>query len=269
MLLIRIISNVLFFLSFFFLISVHGVERLPDAFKNSGVQEKLGGLVDFNSVLYNEAAEKVNLNSFLGQKPILLNFAYYTCPKLCHLVVDGMTEALIHMPKSLIDDIKILTISFDHRDNQETTSMFKEKHVKKLSSKFKKELNWDFLYGSSDSVKKIADSVGFQYMYDAKSSQYSHPSCLIFISPEGKVTRYLYGIVHNSFDVKMSLIESKKNNILSTVESMLMFCYNYDPNQKGFVLQAVKLMKIAAVVTVFVLFFFLFLLFKSEGMKNG
>ena len=102
------------------------------------------------------------------------------------------------------------------------------------------------------------------YFFDDKSKQYSHPSGLIVLSPSGKITRYLYGIMHNSFDLKLSLIEAKKNKSLSTVESMLLFCYNYDPNQKGYVLQAVRLMKISGIVTVFMIVFLIYFLNKMS-----
>jgi len=111
----------------------------------------------------------------------------------------------------------------------------------------------------------LADSVGFRYYFNTKSNQYAHSSALIFLSPKGIITRYLYGITFDSFDLSMSISESRKNKVLSTVESILLFCYNYDPDEQGYVLEAVKLMKFAGTLTVFLI---LYLIFKLNRQSN-
>ena len=109
-----------------------------------------------------------------------------------------------------------------------------------------------------------AGTDGRHFFYNTKSEQFSHPSVLIFLGPSGKITRYLYGIVFDIFDFKLSLFESKKNKTLSTVESMLLFCYNYDPDEKGYVLEAVRLMKAAGLLTVLFLFIFIYKLSRNN-----
>ncbi len=263
MLLNPIIARILFFL---ICLSgcVFSVERIPDAFKYSSFENKLDSYIAEGVVLTDSTGEKVVLSDLTGSRSIILNFAYYTCPKLCHLVVNGMVDVLSQLPSSIIKDALILTVSFDHRDTLETTKNFRDRHYPKLDQKYGDNLHWQFLFGDQIDVKRLAESVGFNFYFDSKSKQYSHPSGLIVLSPTGKITRYLYGIMHNSFDVKMSLIEAKKNKSLSTVESMLLFCYNYDPSQKGYVLQAVRLMKLSGLVTVFIMFLLIYFLNKTS-----
>ena len=255
-----------FFLLLFFIISFPSlylsIERLPDAYKFSGINEKLDKTI-INSVnLYNSEGNKVDISDYFGNKPLLINFAYYTCPKLCHLVVSGMVDALSRLNPRLLNQVQILTISFDHRDTVQTTALFKDKYY----SSIKEPKHWDFLYGDQSEVEKLAESIGYEFYFDTKNNMYSHPSALVFVSPVGIVSRYLYGIMYNPFDIKMAIIDSKQNKSRSTVDSMLLFCYNYDPTDKGYVIQAVNLMKIACLLTVVI--FFGFLTYLKINEKN-
>ena len=241
------------------------VEKKPAEFNDSSIIEKLGSEAFADITLVNSYGEEVLLSSYLEKGPVLLNFAYFTCPRLCHLIVDGMVNGLNSVNKNVLKDLQIISISFDHRDTLETTKLFRDKHRSSLNNINDNNFSWDFLYGSQEDIKLLADSVGFRYYFNTKSNQYAHSSALIFLSPKGIVSRYLYGITFDSFDLSMSISESRKNKVLSTVESILLFCYNYDPDEQGYVLEAVKLMKFAGTLTVFLI---LYLIFKLNRQSN-
>ncbi|MBH38294.1 hypothetical protein CL658_04610 [bacterium] len=254
MLVFTMLLNVI--ISFFLLLttfSSFSAERIPDEFVNTSIIEKLGDSVLLDYELTNSKGELVALSTYLNQGPVILNFAYFTCPRLCHLIVDGMVNGLNLLPNKELENVQILSISFDHRDTLKTTQEFAMKHKHSLKSVNGNSDNWEFLFGPEEVVRKLADSVGFRYYFNEKSNQYAHSSALIFLSPSGLITRYLYGITFRSFDLSMSITESKKNNVISTVESLLLFCYNYDPNEQGYVLEAIKLMKLAGTVTIFMM----------------
>tara|TARA_B100000427_G_scaffold58625_1_gene46017 strand:- start:2283 stop:3065 length:783 start_codon:yes stop_codon:yes gene_type:complete len=259
MLLNVIISFFLLFIS----LSSFAAERIPDEFVNTSIIEKLGESVSLDYELINSKGETVNLLTYLDKGPVILNFAYFTCPRLCHLIVDGMVKGLNSLPNKDLKNVQILSISFDHRDTLQSTQDFAKKHKSSLKSVDGNSDNWDFLFGSEDVVRKLADSVGFRYYFNEKSNQYAHSSSLIFLSSSGLITRYLYGIMFRPFDLSMSISESKKNNVISTVESLLLFCYNYDPNEQGYVLEAIKLMKVAGTVTIFIIIVFIYRLNKK------
>tara|TARA_Y100000814_G_scaffold54742_1_gene33995 strand:+ start:120 stop:926 length:807 start_codon:yes stop_codon:yes gene_type:complete len=258
--------------SFFLLILssfLFSAESLPQEFQNTSIIENLGQNADLDIELTNQNGERVNLSTYLNQGPIILNFSYFTCPRLCHLIVDGMVYGLNRVSDRDLKNVKILSISFDHRDTLETTKAFSNKYIKTLKSINNSTDNWEFLFGSQEDVKKLADSVGFRYFFNKKSNQFSHSSALIFLSPSSKISRYLYGITFSSFDLSMSLVESKKNNILTTVESILLFCYNYDPDERGYVLEAIKLMKFAGTITILVLGFVIYRLLNQKNIKKS
>ena len=243
------------------------IEKMPDAFNYSTVIEQLDKKINDDIELTNSDGSKVMFSSYLGDKPILINFAYFTCPKLCHLVVSGMADALSKLSPRLLNNIQILTISFDHRDTLESASLFKNRYFDQVQKVTKEPIQWDFLLADPDSIKSFAAEMGYNFFFNSKSNQYSHPSVLIFLTNQSIVSRYLYGIMFNPFDVKMTILESKRNKSISTVDNMLLFCYNYDPTEKGYVLEAINLMKIAGSFTVLSLFGFIGYLKINE--KNG
>ena len=260
-----LLKNIISFL--FFLIfssNIISVERVPDAFNYSKVTEKLGSKVYDKVKLKNYLGEDVELGQFFNEKPVVINMAYYTCPKLCHLITDALTQVISLYPKDKLNNLQILTISFDHRESSLTAESFRDKYLSKLDSSLRDSVNWQFLYGDSVEIKKLTDSIGYNYYFNAKSEQFSHPSVLVFLSPNGMISRYLYGIVFDLFDFKLSIAESNRNNTLSTVESMLLFCYNYDPDEKGYVLEAIRLMKVTGLLTVFFLIIFIYKLSRTN-----
>ena len=259
---LRIITKL--FCLLLFTSTLFSIERTPDAFNYSKVDEQLDSLVSKDIVLIDHKGNNVKLDKFITNKPIVINFAYYTCPKLCHLITDSLTNLISLYSEKKLSEIQILTISFDNRDTITTLNAFRDKYLSKLNDNERENVNWDFLIGDEENIKKLTKNVGYNFYFNSKSEQYSHPSVLIFLGPSGKITRYLYGIVFDLFDFKLSLFESKKNKSLSTVESMLLFCYNYDPDEKGYVLEAVRLMKFGGILTVLFLCTFIYKLSRND-----
>ncbi|RAP29480.1 hypothetical protein DID78_03740 [Candidatus Marinamargulisbacteria bacterium SCGC AG-343-D04] len=245
--------------------TLFSIEELPKAFEYSKVVDKLNATVSSNVTLIDHLGNNVEFSQFLGEKPLLLNFAYYSCPRLCHFLISGMLDSLLKLNQSDIEKIRIVTISFDHRDTQVSMNLFRDKYYQRLVDRFGEVVDWTFLRGGDVSLKKISGSVGFNYYFNPKSQQYSHPSVLTFLSPEGVVTRYVNGIVFDPLDLRLSILESAKNKVLSTVDSLLLFCYNYDPDENSYVVHAMKLMRIAGAVTVLTLFLLIIFLNKRKN----
>ena len=193
-------------------------KALPVIFEESKIDERLGQYIDNTVMLTNADGVSVSLDDYLGKYPVLINFAYFTCPKLCHFIVNEMVETLSKLSPRVLNDVQILTISFDHRDNLETVNLFKNKYFEMLQTKTSANLKWNFLFADETSINQLTSSVGYNYKFNEKTKIYSHPSALIFISPNGMVSRYLYGLMYNPFDFKMSILEAKRNKSVSTVD---------------------------------------------------
>ncbi|MDG2265326.1 MAG: SCO family protein [Candidatus Marinamargulisbacteria bacterium] len=216
---------------------------MPDAIKTVGVTEKVGQLIPQQPSFTNSRGYTAPLSEHMvADKPILLNFVYFNCPMLCHLILDGLQQSLEKMDTKTLKGMQVISMSFDPRD--------KYNHAAKFEARYRETvdpiLDWSFLVGEADAIQQVTDASGFYYRYDETINEYAHGSVLVAISPDGKIQRYIYGIEYDPFDLKMALLETNPTNSKSLVEGFLLFCYTYDSSANSYVLQAQQIMKLGA-----------------------
>jgi len=243
--------------SIFFVLStstMFGTVPLPQALKNVGVDENIGKAVTPTLNFFNEEGHPIQISQVLNkQQAVILNIVYFDCPMLCNLVLTGLVDSLKQLPTYPVGKgYQILTISMNPNDTSEQAKAFKKTYLEKLGQPDAGK-SWHFWVGTPDQVKKLANQVGFNYAYNPNTKEFAHASVQILLTPEGKVARYLYGTEYKPLDLKMALIESKKGKMTSSIERLMLFCYNYEPDARGYVLHAVNLMKIGGLITIIVL----------------
>lgn len=236
--------------------------QLPPELVGVGVDEKLGRNVDLNLEFTAENGYQVPLSSFFHKgKPVLLNLVYYTCPMLCNLVLNGQTTALREIPWTPGDEFEIVTISIDPSD---TFDIAKRKKLTYLESYGKPTSGWHFLTDYKGNVKKLAEQVGFHYRYDPRQGQFMHSAAIMFLTPDGRMSRYLYGIKFKPRDVRLALTEASEGKLGVTVDKLLLFCYHYDPSSKAYVPFARNFMKLGGLLIILIGGLILLRLFRSE-----
>lgn len=213
-----------------------------------GIDQKLNAQIPLDLVFKNEKGETVKLGDYFGSKPVLLNLVYFRCPMLCGFVLDGFVKAMKPLKFIPGQEFDVITVSIDPKDTPSDAAAKKEKYVRD----YKKpgvEKGWHFLTGEKESIDKLANAVGFRYVYDSKSGQYAHAGGMMVATPEGKLSRYFYGIEYAPRDIKFSLIEASKNKIGSFADQLLLLCFHYDPltGKYGLVIQ--RILKIAGCLT--------------------
>jgi protein SCO1/2 len=235
---------------------------LPPQLDGVGIQEKLGNPVDLDLMFTNERGYQVPLRSFFHKdKPVILNLVYYACPMLCNLVLNGQTQVLREVPWTPGEEFEIVTVSIDPSEMFDLAVRKKQMY---LESYGKPATGWHFLTDYKGNVKKLAQQVGFNYRWDEKTQQFAHAAAIMFLTPEGKVSRYLYGIRFKTRDVRLALTEASESKLGVTVDKLLLFCFHYDPAARSYVLFARNLMRGGGVLTVFILGAILFRLWRSE-----
>ena len=257
--LLKIITKffcLLYLLYFVSSTSIYSKELLPEEFKIAKIEEKVASQVNLDSSFYDSDGNKVSFKDLLNEKPVLLNFVYYTCPRLCHFLVDGIVDGLNGLDKNFYSDFNIISISFDDRDNVNNAKSFKDRYIKKLNSK--ENINWKFLVSADNNIKSFTNSVGFNFYFNNNIQEYAHGSAIIVLTKDGKISRYLHGITFRPFDLKLSILEALDNKFISNFESALLYCYNYDPDERGYVFESLILMRVASVLTLLFLAFFLY-----------
>lgn len=228
-------------------------EPVPDALKRAGVEEKLDAPLPLQLPFKDDAGRDVTLGTYFREgHPVLLTLNYYRCPMLCNLELNGLVEGLKGLGWTPGDEFEIVTVSIDPREGPTIARAKKQTYLEDYG-KPGADRGWHFLTGSAASIDALAKAVGFSYEYDADQDQYAHPAVVMLASPEGRLTRYLYGIEFPTSSLKLALVEASKGKIGSAIDRIVLYCYHYDATAGRYSLAAVKLMRVGAVVTILVL----------------
>ncbi|MCF7903002.1 MAG: SCO family protein [Candidatus Marinimicrobia bacterium] len=228
------------------------------ALRDIDVVENLGGKLPLELTFTDENGNVVALAEFFdGRRPVVLALAYYECPMLCTLVLNGIVDGVRSMDKlSPGEDYRLLTVSIDPEETAELASNKQKTYVSETQKEMSAE-DWHFLVGAEANIRALADSLGFNYYYDEERDEYAHPAVIYLLTPEGEISRYLYGIQFKEQDLRLGLLEASRGNIGSTLERVLLYCYHYDPDANGYTVLAGNVMQLGGVVTLGLLSLFL------------
>lgn len=225
--------------------------------EGTGVDEKLGQKIDLNLTFIGEDGRTHSLKEYFSSgRPVILNLVYYTCPMLCNLTLNGQVAVLRELAWTPGKEFEVVTISIDPTESFEIAKNKKEAYI----SNFDKPVGggWHFLVDHEGNVKKLADQIGFRYKLDEAQKQYAHASAIMVMTPEGMVSRYLYGIKFKERDLRLALTEAASEKFGLSFEKILLMCYHYDPAAKSYVMFATNFMKLGGLLSMVVLAIFLF-----------
>jgi len=223
-----------------------------------GIDEKLGEFLPLDLGFQNSAGESIKLDDVIN-KPLLLAFVYYECPGICNTTLTELAWVVDRVDLVPKEDFEVLCISIDHEETPEIAKNSKTNYLASLKRNFPSE-SWHFLVGDSLSVDSVTEAAGFHFK--KFGNEYRHPGGLITISPEGKISRYIFGSQFNQFDVKMALIDAQAGKTNPTVAKMLQFCFSYDPEGRGYTLNITRI--IGTVMLLGVVILLVILLFKKR-----
>jgi protein SCO1 len=238
----------------------------PALLRDVGLDQKLNDSVPLNLTFRNEHGQTVALSSFFGQKPVILTLVYYQCPMLCTQVLNGLTRSLKDISLNLGKDYEVVTVSIDPTDQPVLADA---KHIMYAGMYGRPGAvdGWHFLTGEEPNIKALAKAVGFRYAFDRASGQYAHPSAIMVLTPDGKISRYFYGISYPSRDLRLGLIDASAGKIGTPVDAILLYCYHYDPMTGKYGLIISHVIKIAGLITVVAIALLIIILLRQEKHK--
>jgi protein SCO1/2 len=230
-------------------------QEVAQGLENVGITEQLGKKVDFNLKLKDSNGQEVTLGSFFdGKHPVILSPVYFSCPGLCNFHLNGLTDALKVMPKewTVGGKFKVLSVSFDSKETPEIAATKKQTYMK-LYERPEAAASWHFLTADEATVQAITKSLGFKFHWDETAKEWAHASAAVVITPDGTVSRYLPGIMFNQQDIKLALNEATEGKIGGFVDSLVLYCFKYDPHQSKYTLAAFNLMKVGGAFAVLIM----------------
>ena len=199
----------------------------PPQVRGVDVQEHLGELAALETRFTDSSGKDVRLKDVLPRtRPVLLTLVYYNCPMLCNLVINEQIRVMRELGLELGKDYEAVTVSIDPQD---TPAQSLERRRRHLQSMGKPETAaWHFLTGTQENIQQLADTVGFKYAYDTDTKQYVHPAVVTVLTPEGSISRYLYGTSFRPQDVKLALLEAAGGRVGTSFDRIVLTCFKYD-----------------------------------------
>ncbi len=241
---------------------------LPKALEKTGIEQKLGAQLPKDAQFTDESGNLVRLGDYFDKKkPVILALVYFECPMLCNEVLNGLTGSLKGISFDAGKEFDVVALSFDARENgkAELVKNKKQAYLKRYERPDTAD-GWHFLTGTQEEIDKVTQAVGFNYAWDEKSNQFAHAGGVIVISPEGKVSKYFYGIDYAPKDLKFGIMESAAGKIGSPAEQLLLYCYHYDPATGKYGLAIMNVIRLGGIVTLLALggMFFVFWRFRKK-----
>jgi protein SCO1/2 len=235
----------------------------PAITKGVKLEQKLNAPVPLDLVFHDESGQVVPLRTYFGEKPVVLELVYFSCPSLCPM---SMHESVVDLKRvSLVPglDYNVVVVSFDPNDTPAIATQEKAKYEKEFG-RAGFNSGFHFLTGAQDSIAKLSAATGFGYRYDAATKQFIHAAGIMVATPDGKMSRYFYGVDYSPTDLRMALVDASQHRISAPIDYILQFCYHYDAAQGKYTVAILNILRLAAGVTVVLLGGLIFLLMRHK-----
>lgn len=233
-----------------------------------GFDQRLDAPVPLDLTFVDESGQPVQLSQFFAGKPVILSMGYYDCPNLCPLTRRGMLASLQQLQFTAGEEFTVLAVSIDPEETPALAAQTRDEIVR-VYNRSASEVGWHFLTGDHETIDELSDAVGFRYAYDTRQQAYAHASGVVILTPEGTVSRYLFGLEYAPRDLRLALVEATANRIGTVIDQVLLFCYHYDPISGEYTLLIMNVLRVAGLATVLVLGGLIALFLRAERRSMG
>jgi protein SCO1 len=229
---------------------------VPPQLRNVSVQQKLNSQVPLDLKFRQENGSTVSLRQMLRGKPVILSLVYYRCPRLCSMTLTGLLKALRALDFNVGREFDIFTVSFDPLETPQLAAAKKSSYMEGYGREGSSP-GWHFLTGDQREILRLTNSVGFGFEYDTTQKQFSHASVIMVLTPEGRVSRYFFGLEFSPRDLRLGLVEAADRRIGSPVDQVLLYCFQYDPHTGKYSVAILNVIRVFGVITVLLIVAFI------------
>lgn len=239
--------------------------QMPTVLSKVSFEQHLNTQLPLDLPFKDENGRTVRLGDYFGKRPVVLTFVYYECPMLCTQVLNGLATSLTVLKERVGEDFDVVTVSFDPRETPVLAAAKKKTYLDRYNRPGT-DAGWHFLTGDAASIEALTDAAGFEYVWDEASKQFAHPSGIVIATPEGRLSRYFFGIEYAPRDVKFALMESSAGRIGNAIDKLLLYCYHYDPSTGSYGFVAMNAVRAGGAVTLLALLGFVVVSLRRESV---
>jgi protein SCO1/2 len=219
----------------------------PTVLDSVGIDQKMGDTVPLDLLFQDESGQSIRLGAFFKDKPVILVPAYYECPMLCTQVLNGLLMGLRPLSLTAGVDFELVTFSIDPNEGAELAAA---KKIVYNEGYGRNSDGWRFLTGDFQSIKTLTDAIGYHFAHDPETDEYIHASGIMIVTPQGKLARYLFGVEFAPRDIKLGLLEASEEKIGTPIDTIFLYCFQYNPLTGKYSLAIYRLVRIAGGLTV-------------------
>lgn len=217
---------------------------IPHELKGITVDEKPGDFINLNLQFKDQQGKQVALKDYFKDgKPVLFTIIYYLCPNLCQLHLNGLMGAVSKL--KIKNDFEFVALSMDHTESFHLAQKKKQSYINHL--KLQQHNHIHFLTGIEKNIKKVASQVGFNFKWNEQQKQYAHLPVAYILTPQGQISKYLYGVEIDEKTIRLALTEASNGRVGGIMERILLFCFQFDPRKNKYTLYAYNLMRAGGV----------------------
>jgi protein SCO1/2 len=240
---------------------------LPAPLREIGFDQNLDARLPLDLSFVDEQGRTVRLGAYFGETPVVLLFVYYDCPLLCSHVLGALASTLDVLSLDAGRDFQVVTISIDPREKPALAMSRKSLALERYKRPGASE-GWHFLTGEQPSIDRLTKAAGFRYVWDDASQQFAHPTGIIVATPDGRPARYLFGIEYGARDLRLALVEAADGKIGTRVDSLLLYCYHYDPMTGRYGLAIMRTLRVTGALTVLALLAFIVTMIRRDRRRH-
>ena len=240
-----------------------GASTPPPMLRNVGIEQNLNAPLPLDLTFVNEDGRAVALREYFDKKPVVLAFVYYECPMLCTQILNGLLESVRVVNFNIGEQYEVLTVSFDPGETSKLAAEKKKVYLRQYD-RAGAEKGWHFLTGDSSAIRALTQAAGFHYRYDPATDQFAHASGILVLTPQGKISKYFYGVEYSPRDLRFALVEASQNKIGSPVDHLLLYCFHSDPLTGKYSFVVINALRVAGIATVLSLATFMLIMFRRD-----
>ena len=261
-----------FWFAFFYLVSLSpfyaNAGEKPDELQGVGISEHLGERVKIEELHFqDEWGNPVALSTYFNQgRPILLALVYFECPSLCNLILKGLLDSLKEIEWTTGREFELVAVSINPNEKP-SLALAKKTNYLKSYNRPEGNTGWHFLTGEEDQIHALAAQIGFEYRYIEQEKQYAHAAAIYLLTPQGKISRYLYGTLYKPNNLRIGLSEAANGRVGTVMDRVLLFCFHFDPSKNSYTLKVWRVVQLVLALQVLVGGSLLFALWRADKRK--